>query len=30
MTEIEFDSQKISEAEIIEIIKKAGYTAEPQ
>ena len=30
MTEVEFDPNKIGEKEILEIIKKAGYTAEPQ
>lgn len=30
MTEVEFDPEKISEKEIIKIIKQAGYTAEPQ
>ena len=30
MTEVEFDSSKIGEKEILQIIKKAGYTAEPQ
>ena len=29
-TEVEFDSEKMSEKEILLIIKKAGYTAKPQ
>lgn len=30
VTEVAFDPSKISEKEIVAIIKKAGYTAEPQ
>lgn len=29
-TEVEFDPQKVSESEILQIIKKAGYTAKLQ
>ena len=29
-TEVEFEPKDISEKEIVEIIKKTGYTAEPQ
>ncbi len=29
-TEVEFDPQKVTEYEILQIIKKAGYTAKPQ
>lgn len=30
LTEVEFDPNKIGEKDILKIIKKAGYTAEPQ
>jgi copper chaperone CopZ len=30
LTEVEFDPEKISEEEILKVIKQAGYTAEPQ
>ena len=29
-TEVEFDPEKISEKEILEVIRKTGYTAKPQ
>ncbi len=28
-TEVEFDPKKVTEIDILEVIKKAGYTAEP-
>ena len=30
VTEVEFDPGKISEKDILKVIKQAGYTAEPQ
>jgi len=29
-TEVEFDPEKITEKEILGVIKKAGYTAKPE